>query len=285
MLKTKQHLSAVYFFLCGSTLCIISDVITKYVGVTLEELHVTGLRFLFCLIFATCMKKHITKPVNIWVEVTRGILFFLAQALWIYGLNKVQIIIATIIGFLTPSITLILSVFLTKEKISWQRWTATIVGFTSICICCNKTTEHHIPKYVSALLLSTFIFTVIDVINKKYAASQSPINTIFYCSLFSTIVSIPSTIYYWKTPTITELLLVATIGIISNITFLCLLKAFQREDITALVPYKYLEIVIAAVLGYIIFQEVPSKTTLVTSAIIVTASIWLSKQENKYTRH
>ncbi len=81
--------------------------------------------------------------------------------------------------------------------------------------------------------------------------------------------------YNWITPTFNDLFYLFLLGITSNLILYCLLKSFKLIEVSSVAPYRYIELIFSAVLGYIIFDEIPDLTTIIGSAIIIMATVIL----------
>ena len=124
-------------------------------------------------------------------------------------------------------------------------------------------------------LISAILFALLDIINKRFAVQESMISMLFYSSLFVLILSIIPVFYNWITPTFNDLFYLFLLGISSNLILYCLLKSFKLIEVSSVAPYRYIELIFSAGLGYIIFDEIPDLSTIVGSAIIIMATVIL----------
>jgi S-adenosylmethionine uptake transporter len=105
------------------------------------------------------------------------------------------------------------------------------------------------------------------------------LSMLFYSALVTTILSLYPALQFWSTPTIHELILLAILGTGSNLILYCLLKGFSMVNASAVAPYRYLELVLSAIFGFIIFQEIPSSYTYVGAAIIVPTTLFIAYKQ------
>ena len=59
------------------------------------------------------------------------------------------------------------------------------------------------------------------------------------------------------------------------------MKAFANTDATALAPYRYFELVVSAIIAYIIFLEVPSNATIIGSLVVIPSTLFIIYSEKK----
>ena len=74
-------------------------------------------------------------------------------------------------------------------------------------------------------------------------------------------------------------MLVALIGALGTLAWLCFTRAFALADASAVMPYEFLKLPITAALAYLMFAEVPSVWTWLGGAVIFGASIYIAQRE------
>ncbi|MFL3877238.1 hypothetical protein wTkk_001173 [Wolbachia endosymbiont of Trichogramma kaykai] len=110
---------------------------------------------------------------------------------------------------------------------------------------------------------------------------ESIISILFYSALTTTIFSTPSLLFYWHMPYLPELILLLILGTSSNLILFFILKAFALTDATALAPYRYIELIISAIVAYVIFNELPDKSALYGTLILIPSTLFIVYSEGK----
>jgi S-adenosylmethionine uptake transporter len=95
------------------------------------------------------------------------------------------------------------------------------------------------------------------------------------------LLALPFALQYWITPTMEEVLLLFILGASANLILFFLLKAFAAIDVTALSPYRYIELIVTAIIAYIVFNEIPDEETLWGALIIVPSTLFIIYSEKK----
>ena len=265
-----------------------NDVITKYVSDSIDPLITVFFRTFFGtlslvpFIFIYGIKAF--EPHNYLVHVLRGFLLFMAMYMWCFGIGMVQVSTATTISFVIPFIILVMGPIFLKETVTKQLWLATILGFMGTMLVLRPESSSEFVSYgAMVMLFSTFLFATLDIINKRIISKDSTLVMLFYSSLFSCIfcyVTSCLTIDFVM-PDMHQLMLLAVLGINSNLILFCILKAFALVSVTSLSPYRYFELVISICSGFIIFSEVPKMTTLTGALLIVFSSLYAMKLSQK----
>lgn len=280
----KTYLIGIGWFLLSLISSAANDITTKYLGIRLHSFEVAFFRFLFSALillpFVAYYGKDTLKTSRPFVHILRGVLLFFGMTSWTYGLTIAPVTTATVVSFSIPLFTLILAIFFLNENIIWQRWVVTVIGFIGLVITLKPHTSDFDPK-ILYFVLAAISFAMLDIINKKFVVKESMISMLFYSAIVTAVVSVPAAIQYWQTPSSFELMLLFILGSGGSLILFFLLKAFSLVDATATAPYRYLELIISASAAYIIFHELPDKSTLQGAIIIIPATLFIIYSEKK----
>ncbi len=276
----RTYLIGMSWFLLSLVSSAFNDLIAKYASIGLGSMEVTFFRFFFSTItlipFVFYYGIGTIKTSHPFVQIARGVLLFCGMASWIYGLKLVPVSTATTVSFSIPLFVLVLAVFFLDEKIIWQRWVATIVGFIGIVIALHPDDGNY---DVLIFVLASISFASLDIINKKFVIKESMICMLFYSALVTTILALPLAMQEWKTPEASQLFLLFILGCSANLILFFLLKAFRLVDATAVAPYRYFELVISATIAYIVLGEMPDKNALYGVAVLIPATLFVAWSE------
>lgn len=282
--KNKSYFIGISWFILSLFSSSLNDIISKYVGIRLHSVEIAFFRFflgaLTLLPFVFWNGVATLKTSHPFVHFFRGFLLFLGMTAWTYGVTISQVSTATMISFTVPLFVLVLAVFFLKENITWQRWIATIVGFIGIVVTLNPNESDFNPE-VLVFIFASISFAMLDIINKKFVVKESMISMLFYSAIVTAILSIIPASFVWTTPTLRELILLAVLGASSNLILFLILKAFALVDATAVAPYRYLELLISATVGYIIFGDIPGLSTWYGALIVIPSTLFIVYSENK----
>lgn len=281
MLKARsaQYLIGISWFVLSLMVSNLNDVTAKYLGGNLHPTQVAFLRFLFGTISllplmfyhsATAFKT--SRPL---VHVARGTLLFFGISIWVFGLNHIHITAATIITFTIPLFILVLAPIFLGEKVSSRLWFATIIGFLGVLVMYNPMSAGF--SLLSLLmLLSSLMFAALDIINKKFVIKESMLSMLFYSALVTTILGFYPAYLFWQPITVQQFILLFALGACSNLILFFLLKAFSLVHASDVAPYRYLELVMSAFFGVVIFAEIPTIETLLGACIIIPTTLYVA---------
>lgn len=282
--NSLNYLRGVSWFILSLVISITNDTFSKYLGEDLHSIEITFLRFLFATVsllpFMIYYGKESFYTSSKGLHWVRGGLLFCAIALWCFGLTQGPITIATTLTFIIPMFVLVFARIFLKEKVSWPRWVVTIIGFLGTVIVLEPTNVNFSPL-VLLLVLATAMFAVLDVINKKYVVRESMLAMLFYTALVTMILGAIPAFFVWKTPSLMQLGILFLTGCGGNLLLFCLLKAFSIAEASAVAPFRYIELVLSAGLGIVVFNEIPTQALCIGSLIIIPCTLFLVYSETK----
>ena len=105
---------------------------------------------------------------------------------------------------------------------------------------------------------------------------------------YGNILQLPLTLVpaliFWRTPGWTEGLAMLGIGVVGLGVQLSLSRAYQAADASAVVPFDFLRLPFAALVGYVLFAERADAWTWAGAAIVFASSYALLRLERRATR-
>jgi S-adenosylmethionine uptake transporter len=260
-----------------------NDLACKLSGVNLYGINVLFFRFLFTALFFLPLvirqpKAFATK--HFWTHGLRGGLFALAMLPWYCGLIELPLPMMTTISFTTPIfITVLAGVFL-KERLGWQRLLATGVGFAGIMISVQFDIQSIMTSMAGLAILATLLFAILDIVNKRLLILNEGIKPLmFYSAIWTTLWTLPLALYYWKTPSMEELGLLALLGLGGNCLLGCILKSLSYCEVSSLQPLRYSEFIFSSILSILFFQKWPSIYDGFGMALIIPCTLYLAHHE------
>lgn len=283
-IKLRSYFIGVGWFILSLVCSSINDAISKYAGMRLHPYEVTFLRFAFGTItllpFIFYYGLDTIKTSRPFVHIVRGSLLFLGMAGWTYGLTIAPITTGTVVTFTIPIFVLVLGVFFLSERIIWQRWVVTIVAFSGLVITLDVNSRDFNPD-VLIFVASAVGFAILDIFNKRFVVKETMISMLFYSALITTLLALPFAWQNWVMPEMQELILLFILGMSANLILFFILKAFAATDATALAPYRYLELVLSAIIAYFVFKEIPTQATIYGALIVIPSTLFVIYSEKK----
>jgi S-adenosylmethionine uptake transporter len=185
---------------------------------------------------------------------------------------------AVLTNFAMPLILIVLASIVLGERIPKWRWAATAIGFLGIAVIFKPHGDVYHWALVP-LILSAFCFALLDVLNRRYANSESMWAMLFYVFMGTALLAAIPAAYCWQSPTAAEWFLVALMAVGANLLSFCSMRALRLIEASATAPYRYVEFLFSIVTGYVFFGEIISRTTLFGAAIILPTTVLIAIYE------
>ena len=213
------------------------------------------------------------------MQFARSGLFLVSNVCFFTALSFIPLALASSISFTAPLIVTALSVPFLGEKVGWRRWSAVAVGFIGalIIIRPGMTT---IDWAAGLVLISASCYATYQLLTRKVAREDSAETSVFYSALVGTVVLTLVLPFVWKGPGIlTDMLIMSTIGILGGLGHYCIARAFTYGPAAILSPFNYAQLVGAALLGYLVFGDMPDALAWLGAAVIVASGLYVAYRE------
>ena len=223
------------------------------------------------------------KTNNFKIHLIRSAINCISMLSWFTAIGLMPLEKATALGFTTPLFATILAIIFLKEVIKIHRTIALFVGFIGILIIIR-------PGYISVgfgtylMIAASISWAFVLIIIKQLSKNDSSLTIIFYMLTIMTPITLILAIPYWDFPSLKELLIFMIMGFGGLIAHLCLVQSLKIADTTLVMPFQYLKLIWASIIGYIIFLEQPDILTWVGGTIVFIAVIYITYRESIYKK-
>ena len=200
-----------------------------------------------------------------------------------FAVTHLDLALATALSFARNLFVIVLAVIFIGEIIRWRRSIATVVGFVGVLICLQPGTETFDPWTLAALTGALFGAGVTTAV-KRLAATDGTLTIVIYTHLLMGLMTLVPAIIVWRTPNATELLLVVLIALMNILGQSCMIRGLRIGEVTAVTPFEYSRLLIAALLGFVFFGEVASSSTWLGASVIIASTVYIAVREAQLAR-
>ena len=187
---------------------------------------------------------------------------------------------ATALGFAKSFFITIFAIVFLKEIVGIRRWLAIIVGFAGVLVMLKPGADG-ISIYGVMAVIGAAGAGLVMILIRYLSRFDKPVTILAYQTVFVGLLAAPFALYQWVWPTPREALILVAIGLVSMIGQMCNIRAFGAGEATAIATLDYTRLLWAAIIGFIVFSETPTATTLIGAGIIISASIYTVWREAK----
>ena len=208
----------------------------------------------------------------------RGVSGFLALTGVFYALIHLSMAQATVLQYLHPVFTALLAFLFLAERPTTATLTCIVLSLLGlVCIVSPYWWEPDNAGVsfwtVMAGLAGAFGSGVAYTLVRKLVATEHPSVIVLYFPL----VCLPGTLllgggdFIW--PTVTGWWVLLGVGCFTQLGQLALTKAMQLDAASRVTSLSYVQIIFAAVLGWLFFGEIPTHTTLLGGGLILLGAV------------
>ena len=220
-------------------------------------------------------------PKQIGGQFTRGAVHTLGLCLWFAALPKIPLADMTAIGFTGPIFIMVGAYIFFKEPMRWERWLAAGIGLAGVLIVLAPKMTGSGGVYNLVMLASAPVFAASFLLTKSLTRHESTGVIVVWQAISVTLFSLPLALLHWQSPTLWQWCGFALCGLLGSSGHYCLTRSFRSADISSTQSVKFLDLVWATAIGWLMFAEVPSQTTLIGGAVICAATLWIARRESR----
>jgi drug/metabolite transporter (DMT)-like permease len=226
------------------------------------------------------------KAKNPMGHVWRGLFGTVAMGLTFAGLGLLPLPEVTAIGFATPIFTVLLAAVMLGERIRLFRVSAVALGLAGVIIILWPRfggTDLGDAATLGAILIlgATMLRALVQVHLRQLVQNEHTAAIVFYFSVTASVLALFTAPFGWVVPSWEMLGWLITAGLIGGVAQILVTSSYRFGSVSMLAPYDYTSMLFAIVLGYFLFDELPTALMLAGSALVIVAGvlvIWRERQ-------
>ena len=262
-------------------------VLVRYVARDVPPLQIAFLRNIFgVIVFAPLLMSSglaFLRTRRIGLHAVRGVLNSVAMLMFFTGLAMTPVARVTALAFSAPIFTAVLSVIFLGERFRIRRWLAIVAGFAGTLIILRP---GMIPADLGSILVvsSALVWAVTMIVIKVLSRTDSSFAITAYMNIFLSIFSLGPALWVWVTPPPDMWVWLVAIGILGTIAQLALSQALKETEPTAVMPFDFLKLVWATLLGLWVFGELPDLYTWIGALVVFASGFFIAYREHQERR-
>jgi drug/metabolite transporter (DMT)-like permease len=268
----------------GALFCVL-NALMRQLALQLDPMQAQFLRYLFGLLVMLPLVWHgglaAYRPNNLGGQFTRGAVHTVGLVLWFLALPHLPLADTTAIGFTGPLFIMVGAWLFLREPMHWERWLATLIGFGGVLIVVGPRLSGAGGGWHLLMLASAPVFAASFLITKALTRTESTGVIVVWQALSVTLFSVPMALLVWQWPSAWQWAGFVVCGLLGSAGHYCLTRSFRAADISSTQSVKFLDLVWASALGYLMFADVPTQTTLLGGAVICAATLWVARREHQ----
>ena len=278
-----KNTKGAFFVIIGGFFLIVSAALVKHLGENLPTFEILFVRFLAGFIAITPVVYKlgikILKTQRIFLHATRGFVSFMGNMCFFFALVHIPLADTVTIQFSRPLFMVLIAILVLKEVVDHKRGVATLIGFGGILLI-TKPFGGGFDPWALVALSGTFFGTLVVLTVKILSRTENTVTIMFYYALSTTVLAFIPAVYVWQNPTWIELILLLLTGILGMLGQGLFTHGVGLGETSFVMPFDYLRIVYAFLLGIVWFSEIPGWWSCIGAFIVIVSSLYLLKTEN-----
>lgn len=271
----------------GFTFCVL-NILLRTLAEQLPPFQVQFLRYFMGLIVLLpwIMRDGLAayRTRSITSQLIRGAVHASGLYIWFAALPLIPFSEMVAISFTGPIFIMIGAVIWLKEAMFWQRWTAALIGFAGVLVVVWPGLTGGGNWGSLLMLASSPLFAASFLITKALAKRDSPTVIVAWQSLTVTLFTFPAAALAWQWPSATQWAIMLLCGALGSFGHWLLTHAYRVADISTAQPVKFLDMIWATIIGYLVLSEIPNSSTLLGAAVIFLSTTWIARVEARRGR-
>ena len=263
-------------FVCQDTIS--KDLITRYHAT--QIVFFASLSALLTVVMYTQAKHswHKIKNASFTVHFFRSLTMFLAMSCFIYSTFYLPLTTLYSIIFTIPLLITIGGAVFLNEKVSWRRYTATIIGFIGALIAIDPFNSEFSKISILAIIMP-FFPAISYLIVRKYGHQESLFSFLIYGKLFMILFSSIFVFYFYKPMPIDDLLVNLGSGVLRGVAIIFVINSARHLPSSIFASAQYIQIIAGGIIGYLVFRDIPSLNIYFGGILIIGAGLYIILRE------
>ncbi len=233
------------------------------------------------------------------LHMVRALLFACGFSMFYTAFPFMGLAALTTIFFSAPLFTALLAVVFLGETVGVRRMCCLIVGFVGVVIAMNPTGESF-----SAIALLPFIcaitYSISQIIARRIGDRETSLTLGLYTITLAGVFIIPLGFminqvfelgpefrhihWNWEVPDPNNLLILLLLGVVGMAAYTLISRAYQIANASLIAPFDYSYLPIAALMGYLGWNEIPGWHTMAGMVMIAGSGLYLGYREIQQAR-
>lgn len=228
-----------------------------------------------------------TRPLN---HLLRGLVGVAAMSLLFIALTRLPLPDVTALNYAQPLLVVVFGALFFGETVRLFRWSAVIVGLVGVIIISwpNLTIlggaaalDDDALVGVIAVLGGAACSAVTMLLIRGLVRTEKSSTIVLWFSLTASVAALLTLPFGWAPLTGMQIIFLVSAGIAGGIGQLLMTQSYRYAQASTIAPFEYSSLLLAIVIGYIAFGDVPTIHTLIGGAIVIAAGIFIIFREHR----
>ncbi|MBV1868595.1 MAG: DMT family transporter [Marinosulfonomonas sp.] len=225
---------------------------------------------------------------NVMSHVWRGGIGTCAMVLYFASLGMLPLPEVMAIGYAAPLMVVILAAIFLGEKVRGFRITAVVIGLVGVLVVLSPrlsafgaVVDERAQIGAMVVLASALFVAISQIVLRKIVDSEHTAAIVFYYSIISSLLALCSAPFGWTMPGAEVFLMLILAGLMGGAGQIFLTSSYRHADVSVIAPFDYASMILALLIGYFVFDEVPTMVMLSGASLVISAGVFIIWREHK----
>ena len=207
-----------------------------------------------------------------------------------WALARLPMAEAIALAFVAPLMTLYMAAIFLGEKIGPRSIAASMLGLVGVVVIAwpeltllssgSAMGEDEVIG-VMAALAGACTSAVAAILVRNLVHSERTATIVLWFSLMASMLSLLSIPFGWKALSLQQYGALIASGFCGGLGQILMTSAYRHAEVSVVAPFEYVSMVLAIVVGYFAFGDVPTPYMLVGGVIVVGAGLFIIWREHR----
>lgn len=207
-----------------------------------------------------------------WQHVVRNVAHYGAQFAWFLALTLIPLAQVISIEFTMPIWTAILAVAFLGERMGLWKNLAVVLGVVGVVVIVRPGANEIVPGQLIALAAAVG-FAISVTMVKSLTRTDSVVAILFWMLVIQSAIGLVPALAVWRWPSAAIWGWILVIAFLGTYSHYCLTRAMLHADATIVVPMDFLRVPLAALTGWLIYNERLDTFTVLGAALILSGNL------------
>ena len=205
---------------------------------------------------------------------------FTSGFLFITGISFLPLADALAITFAGPLFVTALASPMLGEHVGWRRWSAVLVGFAGVVVMLRPGAEA--VQWAALFPLGASLAGALrDLTTRKMAGQETSVSIMCFSTAVIVLAGLCTWPFGWAPLVLEDLGLMALSGMLVGGAHYLLIERFQWAEAALLAPFKYINMIWAVLLGFVIWGDLPDAWTLSGAGFVIVCGLYIIRRESR----
>jgi drug/metabolite transporter (DMT)-like permease len=218
----------------------------------------------------------------------RGFVGTAAMGLGFAGLGLLPLPEVTAIGYAAPLLVVVFAAMFLNEEVRAFRLFAVALGLVGVLVVLaprltllsGPTVDTSAAFGAMLVLMGAVCAALAQIYVRKLVQTEQTSAIVFFFSLTATGLSLLTLPFGWVVPQPFEACLLVAAGLLGGLGQIFLTSAYRFADASVVAPFDYASMLFAILIGYFIFDEVPTYQMLIGAGLVMLAGVMIIWREH-----